>query len=488
MDMGTRSCQRCGTALSRYNREACCAACTRATATAVPPALWELASIRKSLLADDVAAALVAARRALGLTQVELAHLLSDDVVRFSQAKVSRIEAGAAVNDIDDRRRISDVLGIPAELLGLASRRLFARASLALGPRVTVTTEEATALMERRTVLTGAAALIAWSVGRPWTELDGRKIGAVHVQQAEDALAHFRALDDRYGGDGIHELAVGAWQRARAMLDHGSYSSEIGRRLHLVSGRLAEQAGWLSFDAGRQDHARYYLTEALIAARTADDADLEVLALGGLSLQASALGRSHEAVALARRVQESPAAQRLPLAIVMAATREARGHALAKDESAATDAMLRAERAFSRAGNRPDWYAFLDEAQLAASFGYCWALLGRPGKAVDLFDEAVRRHRGEYRRNRAIWSGYLARAHLANGDLDQAAAVGLTALTNNEQVTSSRAVEQITALREGLAAYPRLAFARDYVDQFDRRYPDGAPGRGRTDAVLQVAS
>jgi len=476
MDASRRWCRRCGSALSRYNREVHCAACSRAP-TAVPASLWELARIRQALRADDVGGVLVAARAALGLSQAGLAGLLSDESVTFSQAKVSRIEAGLAVKDIDDRRRISDVLGIPAELLGLASGRSFARASLALRPRVTVTAEEATVPMERRNMLTGAAALIAWTVGRPWTELSGQRIGPAHVQQAEDALAQFRALDDRYGGDGIHELAAGTWQRVQALLDHGSYDGETGQRLRVVAGRLAEQAGWLSFDAGRQDQARYYLTEALTAARTADDADLEMLALGSLSLQASRLGRLREAVAFAQRVQESPAARRTPVAVVMAATREARGHALGRDPSAAIDAMLWADKAFSRAGNRPDRFAYLDEAQLAASHGYCWAALGRPDKAVPLFAEAVEHHRDGYRRNHALWSGYLARAHFAAGDLDRAAAVGLTALAANEQVTSARAGEQIAALRDGLAAHPGVAVAREYVERFDNREVPAGAGR-----------
>src|SRR5438067_2912107 len=134
--------------------------------------------------------------------------------------------------------------------------------------------------MRRRTVFTGAAALIGWTAGGPFGDVEGRKIGIAHVAQAEDALAQLWALDDRYGGDGIYELAAGLWQRVQRMLQHGTYDGPIGLRLRRLAGRLAEHAGWLSFDAGRQDHARYFLTEALTAARMADDAELEVLVLG----------------------------------------------------------------------------------------------------------------------------------------------------------------------------------------------------------------
>src|SRR6266516_3396733 len=157
-----RTCERCGAVLSRYNRDSRCAACTRAAVCApVPLSLWELPPVREALLADDVGAVLVAARKALGLSQADLAHLLTDDVLAFSQAKVSRIEAGTPVRDIQDRRRISDVLGIPAELLGLASPRSFTRASLVLRPSASVAVEEE-ARMRRRTVMTGAAALVGW--------------------------------------------------------------------------------------------------------------------------------------------------------------------------------------------------------------------------------------------------------------------------------------------------------------------------------------
>jgi transcriptional regulator with XRE-family HTH domain len=474
-----RNCQRCGALLSRYNRDVRCAACVAAEPIPeIPPALWQLGPIRDALASDDLGAVLVTARQALCFSQAELADLLSDNELTFSQPKVSRIEAGTPVREIDDRRRISDVLGIPAELLGLASRHSFTAASLALRPVATVVVREATAAMQRRTVLTGAAALVGWTLGGPLAEPSHQRIGTAHVQQSEDTLAQLWALDDRYGSDGIQELAVGLLQRLHAMLNHGTYDEPTGLRLQTMAGRVAEHAGWLSYDAGRQDHARYYLAEALTAARLSGDEELEVLVLGSLSVQAAHVGRHREAIALASRAQDTRVAHRMPAAYAMAAFREARAHALAQDDANANKAMLRAEKAFARASNRPDWIAYLDDAELAAKFAFCWAALGHSSKAIGLFSQALDGQHDAYQRNRALYSAYLAHAHLANSDVDQAATVGVAALDRVEQVTSVRALDEAASLRRRLAPHRSVPLARQYIEQFDDRFPHRAPPAG----------
>jgi hypothetical protein len=85
--------------------------------------------------------------------------------------------------------------------------------------------------------------------------------------------------------------------------------------------------------------------------------------------------------------------------------------------------------------------------------------------------------RPEYRRNQALYSAYLAQAHLANAEVDQAASVGLTALDRAEAVTSVRTLEQIARLRQDLAAHCGLPSAREYVEQFDARFPDAVQPR-----------
>jgi transcriptional regulator with XRE-family HTH domain len=455
----------------RESRPLSCRRGTPLRLPVIPAALWQLPSIRTALSKDDIGGVLEGYRKALNLSQAEFANLLSDDILNFSQATVSRIEAGALVKDIDDRRRISEVLGIPPEMLGLASRASFSRASLALRPSVSVVvrTEGVTGSVRRRTLLTGAAALVGWTLAGPPGQTLERKVGMAHVKQAEAALNQVWALDDRYGGNGIQELAVSLFQRIQAMLNHSIYDEPTGVRLHALTGRLAEHAGWLSFDAGLQDHARYYLTEAMTAARLTDDEELEVLVLGSMSAQSAQVGRHREAVALAARAQESPVARRTPSVYAMAAFREARAHALARDAVAASKAMLRAEKAFYRAGNRPGWVAYLDEAELAAKLAFCWLALGAADKAVPLFAQALDAQQADYQRNRALYSAYLAKAHLAGGDVEQASAVGLVALDNAEQVTSARVGKEMTSLRQQLARHRELPAAREYVEQYESR-------------------
>ena len=470
-----RICQRCHTRLSRYNSDQLCGGCARHGGDLnVPPGLWQLGPVREALAQDDVGALFRAARCALGWSQIELANLLSSDDLPFSQAKVSRVEAGVSrVRDIDELRRISEVLGIPPQLLGLSLTSRYTGASLILPPTATAAEKgghRTGERMQRRSVLVGAAALVGLTLGSPLSEDGTRRVGRAHVRQLETALSQLWALDDRYGGDDIHQLAVGLLDRVQAMLNYGNYDDAVGSQLAILSGRMAEHAGWLSFDAGRHDHSRYFLTEALTAAHVAQDEELEVLVLGSLSLQASSVGRRREAVALAQRAQDTALARRTSGAMVMAAFREARAFGQLGERRSANKAMLKAEKAFGRVSDRPAWVAYLDEAELTAKIAYTTAALGEAKAAAALFEQALDNQRPSYGRNRALYSAYLAHAHMSADDVDQGAGVGLRALALAEQVTSRRTLRQYVRLRDRLATYPKLAPAREYVEQFDARF------------------
>jgi len=72
--------------------------------------------MRAAVAADDVGAVIRLARRHADLNQTRLGELCG-----YSLSTISRIERGQPPSqDIHVRRRIADVLGIPADYLGLA--------------------------------------------------------------------------------------------------------------------------------------------------------------------------------------------------------------------------------------------------------------------------------------------------------------------------------------------------------------------------------
>ena len=85
----------------------------------------------------------------------------------------------------------------------------------------------------------------------------------------------------------------------------GAHESSLERDLQAAAGELAEVAGWLLYDADRQDDVRRMNQEALYFSRLAGDRTMELLTLQNASMHASFLGRPHEALQLANSVLES---------------------------------------------------------------------------------------------------------------------------------------------------------------------------------------
>jgi transcriptional regulator with XRE-family HTH domain len=134
--------------------------------------LWTSAPMQTALAHDDVGTVIRLARRAAGLNQTQLGGLCG-----YSVSTISRIERGQPPSqDIHVRRRIADVLNIPADYLGLAQVNGLRSAEPArvdserTGPdrvRVMSTTPGRGDPVRRRDLLSGAAAAAA-ATAWPW--------------------------------------------------------------------------------------------------------------------------------------------------------------------------------------------------------------------------------------------------------------------------------------------------------------------------------
>ncbi len=333
--------------------------------------------------------------------------------------------------------------------------------------------------MRRRDLLkgiSGAAALVGLSLAgeeddNPLGTEDYGRIGEAHAAQLEETPQHLYKLDYRYGGDTLCDQAAAQLQRASRLLNRGTYGDSVGQRLQVAMGELGICAGWLAFDAGRQDQARYCYTEALAAARMANHPELEVHVLANMSMQAVALDRPKEGLRLAEAAQRSAQGWATPTLTSLLAVREARAWAKLREGHAAERSMTRARQSFDerdREEPNPVWIAFFDEAELAGNEGVCQLDLGKPNRASELLEDACKWQRESFVRNRSLYTVRLALAYLARRDISGACRLAQNALTLvANEVTSTRTLNELRDLRRRLGAFRANPAAVDFTARFD---------------------
>lgn len=480
-----RTCQVCGSHLRRDNSGTMCDPCARThqapevLAPLLPLEFWQEPEMRRALAEHDMA---TVSRLYRARTPIKRQHLMAE-LVGFSQAHISRIERGLSDIKLDTVLRFVQGLRIPPNLVDPVGAGQYLDGYGATDPRTTVPdgrdTEVGDDHMRRRNLLrglTGAAALVGFSLAGdddddPLGVDQYGRVGAAHAAQLEDAPQHLYKLDYRYGGDTLCDQASAQLKRASRLLNRGHYSEELGTRLQVASGELAICAGWLAFDAGRQDQARYCYTEALAAARMANHAELEVHVLANMSMQAVALDRPREGLRLAEAARRSAVGWATPTLEALLSMREARAWAKLRDAPAAERSMSAARRAFDQrdaSDQQPVWIAFFDEAELTGNEGVCQLDLGKPNRATVLLHAACDGQRESFVRNRSLYTVRLATAYLAGNDVSMACQLGeeALALVANE-VTSTRTLNELREFRQKLNSHHASPSARRFVGRFD---------------------
>ena len=271
----------------------------------------------------------------------------------------------------------------------------------------------------------------------------GGRIGEPEVCRVERALNGLTAMDDAQGGDVLHGIAAGYLSHVQKLLNTTTYGEKVGCRLQIAAGRVAEQAGWLAFDAYQHDVARRYFHEALYMAQLADDEQLRILTLASISMQSHHVGRLQESVAAAQAARElaerigAPARLKSELCI-----REAYGRAMMHDSGFQRMLHL-ALREFERSETPPatSWFAFYgDEAHLLTSKSACHGLYGDHHTAVQSWRQAMVAHDQAYVRNTALYNLAFSESLFQVGQTDEAYAVASSgAELLCQQVMSTRA-------------------------------------------------
>ncbi len=432
----------------------------------VEPGFWYGARMRAALAGRDLRVVCRLYRLEAGLSQTDLGLLLG-----MEQSEVSTIESGRrSVRDIAVLERLRDALGVPGHLLGLAS------GPSENPPPIDSVNESADTTRgedpTNRREFTTAALLAAMGAMEPlrglFTAPPPRTVTRTYVEEVEAALPQLYALDNQYGGDELCSLSIRCCNRVRQMLEESSYEEAVGRALQSTEAGFAENAGWVLFDADRQRAARSYYTEALCAARLAEDERLATLVLADMSLQARYLERSREAVSLARAGQDAAAGWATPRVAALLAAREARARAALRDESGFRKAMTQAKRSFEGGfhDDDPSWVTWFNTAELVADEGTGFGELEKHDRAERLLRDALDAQEADYQRNRAIRIPQLATTMFRQGDIAPAAELASGVVPLFEEVSSTRSLRHLGDLHDEMLPHQRISAVADFTERF----------------------
>ncbi|MGW0143654.1 DNA-binding protein [Streptomyces calvus] len=340
--------------------------------------------------------------------------------------------------------------------------------------------------LDRRNLLRGGVgigATAALGVGSPATA-DTRAVPG-SVRRARSAAA--------YGGTPIEHLKrmrrllidsdnmLGPGQAIKAVRNHIEVIKELRREakgtdrqdLMELQTQYAEFASWLYQDLGDFNSARFWLDRAFDWSHTVGDGDLTSYVM---ARKAQLAGETRDLVDV---VDLAEAAQRLArprsrLAAV-ARTYESYGHALRGDTSESQRAIDDVHGALDRVSDDPSpWGVWLNPQYVEVHRAQGLEVLGRHDQAADIFMAAIKALPEDYHRDRGVYLARAAVAHAGAGVPEQAAEVGLQALTVAEDTGSGRIIKELSRLDQTLIPWQRQPAVAQFRAAFDAALPHEA--------------
>jgi transcriptional regulator with XRE-family HTH domain len=480
-----RSCLDCGTALRRTNAGDRCAACSARAGEghSIPETFWYADDVAAALAQWDLPAVVRLIHAKLGLSQVALANLTG-----YSQAHISRwLHRDGNPEGVTAARlrQFVEGLGIPWGLLGLldpAARESSAEVSGGMfGSNGAA--QEAMESMKRRTfVVSGSLAMGVTALGPASADIWNGTLGSAHARYLQQTSRQLIEQNFRLSGDMLFGQAAAQFELVYGKIRTGDYAANAEPALFAAAGELARCAGWIAHDAGREHDARYYLNEALLAARLSNNRQLAFKTYYSMSVQADEQGHPHEAMHLVRAAQRAAKGWAPGRLMSLLASAEARAVA-GTHQPEQVKALLGQAHTLYHAGSGNglaeeahaallwDIYFFYDEAEILGFEGICDLKLAAYPAAEALLQQEIEQHATErgadYQRNTTLEYGRLALAQLGQANVTDAAATGETVLaTLGDGVVSSRTLKVVSTLAEGLAAYGAVPAAQAFLKQF----------------------
>jgi tetratricopeptide (TPR) repeat protein len=325
--------------------------------------------------------------------------------------------------------------------------------------------------VKRRAVLQMLAALAAGAA------LDGaslKRTPVVPVAHAGEVADHLASL---FPGLSTEDWLLGPHQVLGTVGGHLDLVQQLlpnlagARRVRLlqVGARYAEFASWLNQDSGDARAATHWADRAMEWAQEAGNPLMVSYVLVRKADQAAATRDAARTIGLA----QSALQQRRRLTSrgrAVALQQLAVGYALAGDEVACQRALdsaaQLAERSQQEGDEGPGRYctpAYV-EIQRAAT----WIELGRPERAIDLFEVSLATLPSVHRRDSGVYLARLASAYALSGSPDISVRKGWQALTVAHATGSRRITTELGQLESRLARWESMPEVGQLLKELQR--------------------
>lgn len=214
----------------------------------------------------------------------------------------------------------------------------------------------------------------------------------------------------------------------------------------------AEFAGWLHQDAGFTDAAVAWSDRARDYAEELGDAHLRSYVLMRKSNLALEGGDGARSLSLAN--SSLAASERLtPRLRALGLRQRALALATMGDKSGCETALAASAEAVQQVPVGEDHLSYCTPSYVLMESGRCWLMLDQPTKAVTTLGAAVEQWPDAFLRDRGLALARLARALLANREVDRACALALEATEVARSTASARTVAQLRLLSRRLTHY-----------------------------------
>ncbi|MGH3996309.1 MAG: hypothetical protein ACRDTJ_02460 [Pseudonocardiaceae bacterium] len=290
------------------------------------------------------------------------------------------------------------------------------------------------------------------------------RVDAQTIGHIEAVLWRAQRQDRLLGPEAVLNTVLAQLDLIRALLP-GCPDALRPRMLSALSA-ASHQAGWLSFDLQRFDHAGYYYEDARALAHEAENSGLGAFVLCQMSHLATWQGKPR--IGIDHAVAAEYWANRTDDLRLRAYTADvaARAYAAAGQRDACVDALDTAHTTLTRADDQAPSYSEYDEAKHFSIRGECHLKHGEADPAVSYAQQSLKLLDWSHdRRNVAMTIVDLGEACVQCNEIDEAARLFGEAGEIVAGHSSARLIERLEQARAGMQPWRHTAAVRMLDDR-----------------------